>query len=259
MTAIIDSHVHLKHGDARATEYTAEEIIRTMDGAGIAQSVVFAMSTTTRHSIDMALAATHRFPDRLIPYVYALPSYERPVVREIEEALAEHNFCGIKLHMGECSIGEHVATPVFHLAATYGVPCLIDFVGRLAPCETAIAKHPETRFIICHFGRYLSTDEALVDAFIDVAERHPNAYLDASGVVLLHKVEEAARRVGAERILFGTDGPHCAKDGPQYVEPDTIDFARHAIEGIDSLGLSDSEREAIFGGNIARLLELHKA
>ena len=258
MTAIIDSHVHLKHGDARATEYRAEEIVRTMDGAGIARSVVFAMSTTTQRSIEMALAATRRFPDRLIPYVYALPSYERPVVREIEEALGEHGFLGIKMHMGECTVGEHVATPVFDLASAYRVPCLIDFVGRLEPCETAIARHPDTRFIICHFGRYLSTDEDLGDAFIDVAERYLNAYLDTSGVVLLHKVEEAVRRVGAERILFGTDGPHCSKDGPNYVEADTIDYARHAIEAIDSLDLSLPEREAIFGGNISRLLGLHE-
>ena len=257
MAEIIDSHVHLKHGDARGTEYTADEIIRTMDGAGIAQSVVFAMSTTTRRSIEMALEATLRYPQRLIPYVYALPSYERPVVEEIEEALAQHRFRGIKLHMGECTIGEHVAAPVYELAAAHGAPCLIDFMGRLEPCMAAITAHPETQFIICHMGRYLSEDEALVDAFIDVAEQNQNAYLDASGVVLLHKVEEAARRVGADRILFGTDGPHCSKDGPPYSEIDTIDYARQAIAGIDSLEIGDSERQAIFGGNLRRLLALH--
>ena len=44
---IIDSHVHLKHGDAQKTEYSAETIVKTMDAVGIDQSVVFAMSTTT--------------------------------------------------------------------------------------------------------------------------------------------------------------------------------------------------------------------
>jgi len=51
---IIDSHVHLKHGDAQRTEYSAEAIVRTMDAVGIDQSIVFAMSTTTRRSIEMA-------------------------------------------------------------------------------------------------------------------------------------------------------------------------------------------------------------
>ena len=48
---IVDSHVHLKHGDAERTEYTADEIVATMDAAAIDRSVVFAMSTTTLRSI----------------------------------------------------------------------------------------------------------------------------------------------------------------------------------------------------------------
>lgn len=54
---IIDSHVHLKHGDAQKTEYRAEEIVRTMDAVGIQKSVVFAMSTTTQRSIEMVQRA----------------------------------------------------------------------------------------------------------------------------------------------------------------------------------------------------------
>ncbi len=66
---IIDSHVHLKHGDAKGTEYSAETIIKTMDAVGIDKSIVFAISTTTKHSIEMAQEAVGKFPDRLIPYV----------------------------------------------------------------------------------------------------------------------------------------------------------------------------------------------
>jgi predicted TIM-barrel fold metal-dependent hydrolase len=251
---IVDSHVHLKHGDVRRTEYTADEIIQVMDGAGIAQSVVFAMSTTTQRSIQMASDAVQSHPDRLIPYVYALPSYERPVLDEIDEALSERCFRGIKLHMGECTVADYVAGPLFELAAAYGVPCLIDFSGRLSACEAAIAAHPRTLFIICHLGQYLSTNESLIDGFIDVATKHSNVYLDASGVALLHKVAEAAIRVGADRILFGTDGPHSVKDGPLYTEPDTVTYARSAIDGILSLDLTQAEQEAILGGNIRTLL-----
>ena len=64
---VIDAHVHLKHGDEEKTEYGAETIIRIMDIARVDRSVVFAVSTTTRRSIEMAV----RFGDRLIPFVYA--------------------------------------------------------------------------------------------------------------------------------------------------------------------------------------------
>ncbi|MBS7610501.1 hypothetical protein KEJ19_08140 [Candidatus Bathyarchaeota archaeon] len=65
---IVDSHVHLKHGDVNRTEYRAETIVYTMDTVGIDVSVVFAMGTSTNRSIEMALEAHRRFPDRLIPY-----------------------------------------------------------------------------------------------------------------------------------------------------------------------------------------------
>src|SRR5262249_46821143 len=75
---IIDSHVHLKHGDAKRTEFPAQVIIDIMDKAGIDKSVVFAMCTTTKRSIEMAELAVSRSPNRLIPYAYALPNFERP-------------------------------------------------------------------------------------------------------------------------------------------------------------------------------------
>ena len=43
---IIDSHVHLKHGDAKRTEYSPKTIVKIMNEVGIDKSIVFAMSTT---------------------------------------------------------------------------------------------------------------------------------------------------------------------------------------------------------------------
>ena len=180
----------------------AEAIVRAMDGAGIGKSVVFAMATTTERSTQMVRDAIRQFPDRLVPYAYALPRYDRAVLPELEQALAEFGCKGIKLHLGECTVESYVADSVFDLAARYQAPCLIDFGGRLELCASVVAAYPQTTIIICHLGRYLSTDEAQTDAFIRVAEEHPNALLDASGVVLLGKIEEAAQRVGAERILW---------------------------------------------------------
>lgn len=119
---IIDAHCHLKHGDAEKTEFAAEDVVRSMDATGINKSVVFAMSTTTRHSIDLAEQAVAQFPDRLIPYVYALPSYERPVVTELEEAISERGFRGIKIHLGECTLADYVIDPVMELAGRLARP-----------------------------------------------------------------------------------------------------------------------------------------
>lgn len=254
---IVDSHAHLKHGDALRTEYTAEEVVHAMDGAGISRAVVFAMSTTTCRAGEMAADAARRYPDRLIPYAYALPHYAYPVVEELTRQLQDWGFRGIKLHVGEATLAGYVSDPVFELAARFDVPCLVDFGGRLEVCREVLRSHPDSTVIVAHFGRYLCQDPDLLDAFIQLAEEHPNALLDASGVVLGEKIEQAARRIGAERILFGTDGPHVLPGYPISDRgPGTVAFARAAIDSIEALSLSREEKDAILGGSITRLLKL---
>jgi len=254
---IIDSHAHLKHGDARRTEYTPAEVVRAMDGAGIDRSVVFAMATDAFTAVDMAANAVLQFPDRLIPYAYALPSYEWPVVDELRRALQDLGFRGIKLHIGECTMAEYVSGPVFSLASQLRVPCLVDFGGRLDACQAVLEDHPDTTVIVAHFGRYLCRDAGLLDSFIELAVSHPNCVLDTSGVVLLEKIEEAVKRIGAGRVVFGTDGPHADTDGTAYADAaDTASFARAAVQGIRSLNIRADDQAAILGGSIARLLRL---
>ncbi len=245
---IYDSHVHLKHGDAARTEYAPETIVETMDAAGIERSVVFAMSTTTRRSIGMAQRAAQAFPGRLIPYVYALPNYLRPVLSEIDKAVSELGFRGIKLHAGECRLAEYLADPVFELAAELDVPCLVDFLGDFAAARRIAEGFPKTRLIIAHLGQYLCASAERHDRFIEIAEGRENAFLDVSGVALLWKIEDAVRRIGADRVLFGTDGPHEA--------PDTASFAAREINKISMLSLSDAEKEDVLGGTLARLLKM---
>jgi len=245
---IIDSHVHLKHGDAARTEYSPETIVEVMDRVGIDRSVVFAMSCTTRRSIEMAEAAVRKYPERLIPYVYALPHYERPVIKEIDSVLADGRFRGIKIHAGECTLASYVIDPVLKVAGRRGVPCLIDCIGRYDTAERMARTFPDTTLIYAHMGRYLCRDARLIDRFIGLAETFPNVLLDLSGVVLVEKIVEAAKRIGSHRLLWGTDGPHA--------KPDTVAFARTELEKIQRLELSPEDKANILGGTVRRLLRL---
>ncbi|HCA48512.1 MAG TPA: hypothetical protein DEP45_14510 [Armatimonadetes bacterium] len=242
---VIGSHCHLKHGDIAGTEYTPQQIVQVMDAAGIDRSVVFAMQTTTRRSIEMARDAIAQYTDRLIPYVYALPSYERPVLDELREALTS-GFRGIKMHIGECRIREHISDPVFELAAEFGAPVLMDLGGDIGTAQRLAREFPQTKLIIAHLGQYKCTNDALIEKFISVAEAHENVWLDASGVVMTYAIGEAVRRVGAERVLFGVDGPH--------TKPDLVSYARYAIRQIEMLEISDEEKRMVLGGSVERLL-----
>lgn len=245
---IIDSHVHLKHGDAARTEYAAERIVEVMDAAGIERSVVFAMSTSTNRSIEMAAKAVKRFPQRLIPYAYAIPDFERPTLSELREAIEQMGFGGIKIHRGVMVLDDYLIDPVLRLASETGAPCLVDFGGDLNAATRMAVGFPDLKLIVCHLGLYLASRPEQIEPFIVLAEEHPNVCLDASGVLLDWKIKDAVQRIGAERVLFGTDGPHA--------QPDEVSFARRAVRQIRNLELPEASREMILGGAIARLLEL---
>lgn len=245
---IIDCHVHLKHGDAARTEWSADAIVEIMDLVGIQRSVVFAMSTTTARSIEMARDAVQKYPDRLVPFLYALPSYERPVLKEIETAISEQGFRGIKIHAGECTLAEYIIDPVLRLAGSFPVPCLIDCAGNATVAARMAEAFPGTPLLYAHMGRYLSTDPQLLEQFIRMAEKHENVFLDLSAVALVYKMEEAAQRLGARRLVWGTDGP--------YKNPDVASYARSELDKVRQLKLSDADKDLILGGNIARLVNL---
>lgn len=245
---LIDSHSHLKHGDAEKTEYSPEEIVKVMDAVGIDKSVVFAMSTSTIQSIQMAKHAYDKFPDRLIPYAYALPSYNSIVIDQLDMAISKLGFRGIKIHAGECTLADYVIDPLIEFAGKRGVPCLIDCLGKREPIENMAKKFPKTKLIVAHLGCYLCRDEKLVDSFINMAEFYKNIFLDVSGVVLTGKIKEAVEKIGSERVIFGIDGPH--------KQPDTITFAENEINKIRKLGLSYDDESEILGKSIARLLEI---
>lgn len=245
---VIDSHAHLKHGDAAGTEYSAQQIVAAMDAAGIDRSVVFAMSTATRRATEMARLAVEEFPERLIAYAYAIPSCEDAVLPAIEEAVTGLGFRGIKMHAAECRMVDYVADPVFALAGELGVPVLVDFSGDVHAPERIASKFPGTALIIAHLGQYLCGRPEHLDRFIRIAEQHENVCLDASGVVLDWKIEDAVRRIGSERVLFGTDGPHPC--------PDEAAFACREVDRIRRLDLNDDQREDVLGRSLMRLLGL---
>jgi predicted TIM-barrel fold metal-dependent hydrolase len=245
---IVDSHVHLKHGDAAGTEYPADAIVEVMDKVGIDRSVVFAMSTTTQRSIELAEKAVSKYPDRLIPYVYALPHYQRPVIEEIESALSGRLFRGVKIHAGQCTLAEYVIDPVLEVAGQYRAPCLIDCLGNLAAASRMAKAFPGTKLIIAHMGRYLSTDSKLLDQFITLAAECDNVLLDVSGVVIVEKIAAAVRRIGSARLAWGTDGPH--------PKPDTVAFARSELDKVRQLDLAQEDKDNLLGQTIVRLLAL---
>ena len=82
-----------------------------------------------------------------------------------------------------------------------------------------------------------------INAAIDIAERRPNVYLETSGMPMHTKIAEAVERVGAERVMYGSDAP--------FHHP-AVEILRVQVSGLDAGELEDvlhrSGRRLFFGG-----------
>ena len=103
-----------------------------------------------------------------------------------------------------------------------------------------VRANPKVSFILAHLGSFASRSWREHIRAIDAAKQLPNLYLDTSGVVFFGYLERAARKLPAEKIVFGSDGP-------------LVD-SRVELHKIRLLKLPKREEDLVVGGNIARLL-----
>lgn len=101
----------------------------------------------------------------------------------------------------------------------------------------AAIDNPQVSFVLAHMG---GNDTDIVMKAADAAAGVPNVFFDTSGISTPFRVEYAVKRVGADRILFGSDHPWCSFLG-QY----------HTVK--DSL-ISDTDKQKIFTDNFLKLI-----
>jgi predicted TIM-barrel fold metal-dependent hydrolase len=75
---------------------------------------------------------------------------------------------------------------------------------------------------------------------IDQLVRLPNLYVDTSGVRRFDYLVDSIRRAGANKVLFGSDGP--------WLHPGL------ELRKIQLLGLAPAEERLVLGGNLLRLI-----
>jgi len=117
---------------------------------------------------------------------------------------------------------------------------LYDPAGETAVAELLATQYPDVNFILPHLGSF-ADDWAAQLALIDHLVRHPNIHADTSGVRRFDLLEQAVRRAGPHKLLFGSDGP--------WLHPG-LELAK-----IRLLGLAAADEALITGGNFLRLID----
>jgi hypothetical protein len=194
----------------------------------------------------------------LVPFISLDPAMDEAVlVAEIEER-AREGAKGIKLHPANQRFfpNDRRLWPAYAKAQDLGL-AIITHSGSLALLDDpehhdhprnfvdVLREFPRVNLVFAHMCRGFSDEVA------EVMQDFPNAYLDTSAAIsgipdpFAVSDEEAMamiRRVGADRVLFGSDWPwhHPIKDA----------------ERIDSLPLSGEEKRLVFCENAQRVLGL---
>jgi predicted TIM-barrel fold metal-dependent hydrolase len=238
---IIDAHCHAGRGDGLTGPWdTAAPLgryLRRAGAAGIDRTVLFAAFHSDYRVANREVARIVRSrPDRFFGFAFVNAERDRGRVGDlVAEAVEEHGFRGIKVHRHDARITREIC----EAARRYSLPVLYDVTGEIGPVELLATEYRDINFIIPHLGAFGDRWDAQ-RALIDLLVRHPNVYTDTSSVQRFDLLVEAVRRAGANKIVFGSDGP--------WFHPGL------ELHKIRLLGLSPRDEAKILGGNLLRLI-----
>jgi uncharacterized protein len=180
----------------------------------------------------------------LFPAMFHFSMAENEGARAAVALVSERPGTAVFVHCGALSVGAR---------KKLGLPSRFDmrYSNPLDVYKLA-AEFPQARFILPHFGGGLLRETLML------ADLCPNVYLDTSssnkwmqyeGLDLATVFKRALAVVGHERLLFGSDSSFFPRGWVSEVF-----YAQ--INALLEAGVSEAQAQAIFGGNLQRLLRL---
>lgn len=237
--------MHVDDVPALGWSMSAGECIERMDEAGIEVGIIMTVTdlpALNPNALELIADACAEFPNRLYAFARLHPWYGEQALDLLERAFTDFVcFKGLKLHPVSTiahpsgkdtqrlvkKAAEHSAPTLFH--------CGDEPMTTPLAIEPLAAACPDATIILGHMGGYYHADEA-----IEVAERQSNIVLETSAFPYPYKIREAVERVGANRVIFGSDGPVCSPP----IE----------VEKVRLAGLTETDERRVLGDNAAELI-----
>ena len=239
---------------------TTDELIASMDKAGVDISVVVNIGWTTHElcieTNDYILESIARYPKRLVGFCTVQPNSYDAALAEIERC-AKAGIKGVGEIRPDMQLfdlcDEAVMTPLIEVMTKYKLILLThasEPVGHEYPGKGSITpdmlyplitSFPNLTIVFAHWGGGLpfyalmpEVKRAISNVFFDTAA---SPFLYSSQVY--HQVTQL---VGADKILFGSDYPLLTQS--------------RLIEEIRSQDLSEEVKSLILSGNAQKLLDI---
>ncbi|MGD8780962.1 MAG: amidohydrolase family protein [Ignavibacteria bacterium] len=248
---IIDIHAHLgRYFQFPIRQNKTKEIVDTARSYGIKKMCVSHTFTFLYDSIEgnlLTLNAVKKYPDLFLFGGLLDPRWDEKKIEkeffnvdpevsmwnEMHPALQEYPISGEGYKIILDLVRKNPKPVLFHTDQN-------DRYSKPGQMEELMKLYPEIPFIIGHSGNVIGGFEIAVD----IIKKYDNAFLDSTfSRNYLGIMKWMIQKVGAEKILFGTDMPFlngAAEIGKMY-EP----------------GISDNERQKIFHDNAAKLLQIN--
>jgi len=201
---VVDSHTHLGNFPLFNVSLKVDEMIGIMDEFKIEKSVVF-----TRPN-EITFNAVRKHPQRLVGMVWVNPNIGEHATREIDIAVEEWGFRGIKMHplIDAYLPDQEVVYPIMESAEKHRVPVL--FHCGHPPWSlpwhfrNLADRYPGVTIILGHMGH---GHIVYINGCIEVAGKNDNIVLETSGMPMHSKIKEAVDKIGESRVIYGSDMP----------------------------------------------------
>ncbi len=196
---------------------------------------------------DGLFAAAEAAPDILLAWVLLNPTGKINPLEELDRWQNHPAFIGVKAHPFYHHYGIEALEPIAARLEELGKPIIlhIDF-GQFGDVVKMAVRHPKLNIILAH-----TAFPEFSRAWKSIRET-PNIYVDFSSFVYVSEstMKKAVKTMGAEKCLYGTDGPF----GPEQADGSfDMAFMKRRFESV----FSDLRvREKISGENFARLIGL---
>lgn len=208
--------------------------------------------------------ALHREQPRIIAFIMADPVlFGERVTEEVERCL-QLGAAGVKMHPSICGHlpDDKRALPIYELCQSASIPVLTDTTGKTDPDGGCVGSPINWRPVLRDFRELRLVLAHLCgerwDEQIELArEFRENLFFDMSGGFVddthpvashrempLQEGKRVFRKIGIERIFFGSDGPAGRREIPD------------SVSQLLQLGLTDGENVRILHDNAAAFLDV---
>ena len=272
---IVDTHAHVLSPDRERyrrdfklsgmdwakLDLPAAALLAEMDAAGIGRATVAQAFSAYGYDNSYLAAALAEHPQRFTGVCMVDP-LDPGAPRELDRLVKEQGFVGLRfLILGpDLRVDDQRVTRLMAQSAVLGIPVtVLTKPEKFGELDGALQTVPQATVILEHLGLAAFDDGPPYTSAIFGLARHSNAHIKFSSINFApakkgrSTVPALFKRLletfGAERLMWGSDFPATREGGLKGL----LQMAQSELAFLPA-----REREAIFGGNAARLYPTRK-